>query len=115
MKTITAKEYDDLVLKGKNGWKAFYQLLGNVQSALESNQYFGLEVKHCEPTTQLEKQLVESYKQLHKLCECGRCGQSLQQGNMAVLSNCGHVLCKPCRQKCFDHKCPRCKTPLFKR
>jgi hypothetical protein len=63
----------------------------------------------------LKKQFLELYEKVGELTDCPVCFEAMTKENSEV-SNCGHMICKDCKNTICnsDNKeCPVCKTKYY--
>jgi len=121
--TMSANEKRDLERKAKAGWKTYFLLLERYN---DLSEYQILQREHNRQLATtirsggevdlefLKKQFVDMYEKLGELTDCPVCFETLTKEN-SVVPNCGHMLCKTCKDKiCEGNKeCPICKAKLY--
>ena len=123
-KTIPLNEYNQLILKSKAGWRAFYILRDEFEDMsvyvrqLQLNCFaLRLQIERGEDVdiTFLKNQFVEMYDKLKEYTECAVCFDTINKDNIEV-PRCGHIICKECYNRIKtepDPKCPTCRKIFY--
>jgi hypothetical protein len=121
--TIGAKDLKILQSKAKAGWRCYFVMRDELDSLSEymtsvkkENRELVKKIKEggdCD-TAFLKKQFVELYEKVNSQTECPVCMEQLTKNNLEV-PNCGHLICKPCKEQVMAHdkKCPCCRKQMF--
>jgi hypothetical protein len=114
--TMTRREKWRLEAKAKSGWKAFYQHRYEVEEmGVLRRELEGMvtEVRRGNEVdvTHLKQMFLQLYDRLGDLTDCPVCYEPMVKDNTFV-PNCGHLLCKTCRPRIPENKCPECRRDL---
>jgi hypothetical protein len=121
--TIGAKELKILQSKAKAGWRCYYVMRDElddmsmyISSVRNKNRELIKSIKDgndCDVAF-LKKQFVELYDKVSEKTECPVCMEQLTKDNLEV-PNCGHLICKVCKDKVMQHdkKCPCCRKQMY--
>jgi hypothetical protein len=119
---LTPAEQRKLVQKSKQGWRAFFLMRDNydtlqnwITEINQRNYQLRQQLRNNENVDieYLKRQFIEMYDKLKEYTECPVCFEVLTKDNIEV-PNCGHILCKGCREKIKqgDCKCPVCRKVI---
>jgi hypothetical protein len=116
--TITKKEHLSLISKAKQGWRVFFNLREYCYDELEMIRNSAKTVVQKINTENvdlefLKSQYLELYKQVNKMFECPVCLEEYENKEAIEVLHCGHILCKGCKSKITDKKCPTCRKSMF--
>ena len=112
-KTISTREYNNLVKKSKVGWGRYYGLMS---FAYERDLALSKELQELRDKIEgesfppfLEKEIQALYKEVRKGVECPICFDEIPDFKIA---SCGHKYCASCLAK-ID-KCAVCRKTIYK-
>lgn len=115
-KTISTREYNNLIKKSKTGWGKYY---GEVNRAHEEQITLNYKLEQLQKSLQesqgtsfpvfLEKEINEIFQSVKKSVQCPICLDTLEDFKIA---SCGHKYCESCLAK-ID-KCGICRKKLWK-
>ena len=116
-KTITSREYNNLVSKSKTGWAAFYAECrdSHQRDLLYMNAIHDLRLKMEEETgipEFIENELRDLMISLKKQIECPICYDELDAKDIKF-SSCGHKYCGECLSKIDD--CAVCRKKIYRK
>jgi hypothetical protein len=114
--TMTQREKWALERKAKSGWRAFYQQREQLEEvSQERNQYRGMADALRQggevDVTHLKRMFLELYARVGELVDCPVCYEPLTKDN-TFIPNCAHLMCKACRPRIQNNKCPTCRKDL---
>jgi len=123
--TISKYEYDQLVKKSKMGWKAFFILRDRMDELIEYRDELEVCIIEMKKETKeqeenktiddycfLKKKFIEMFEKLGELTDCPICFEGLLKSESVVL-NCGHIICKSCKEKLTKKECPICRSKFY--
>ena len=117
-KTITKKEYDNLIKKSKAGWASFYRAEAEAHQRdtlyLEAIHDLKLKLEQAETEfpTFVADELRDLMISLKKQIECPICMDELDAKDIKF-SSCGHKYCGECLSKIDE--CAVCRKKIFKK
>jgi len=113
--TITLKEYNALIAKGKSGWKMYYTLLEDelqvdADTVKHLSQLLELVDDQCQETLNSVNALLDGYK---LRITCVICLEDTLNKTNAQILPCLHRFHKECisnyRAHTKNYKCPECR------
>jgi len=116
-KTLTERQYKNLITKSKQGWACYYKSETNTHSKIESlyyqinqlkNQIKG-EDKGAIPEF-IQNEITDLLKELKKEIECPICYEELKSDEIKF-SSCGHKYCDNCLSKI--NECAICRKKIY--
>jgi hypothetical protein len=122
-KTITERQYKNLITKSKQGWAAFYKTQTDCHFAL-SNLSFRIKMlqdsieesdanqyeRSQEIPEFVKNEITELLKELKKEIECPICYEELKSDEIKF-SSCGHKYCQDCLSKIEE--CAICRKKIY--
>ena len=117
-KTITNKEYNNLIKKSKAGWASFYRAEAEAhqRDTLYLEAIHDLKLKLEETETEFPTFLAEELRDLmislKKQIECPICMDELDAKDIKF-SSCGHKYCGECLSKLDE--CAVCRKKIYKK
>lgn len=124
--TITKAEKYELETKAKRGWRSYfilrddnYILANYLHDEKEANAKLIRDIKSGIDVdfSFLKSQFLELYEKVGNLTDCPVCYETLIKDN-SYLPNCGHMICKTCKDticKQGNKQCPICKVKYFEK
>jgi hypothetical protein len=114
--TLTKREHMSLIGKAKQGWRAFFNLREYYYDELEiARNSARIVVQRINSPSEsvdiefLKSQYLQLYQQVNKMFECPVCLEEYENKEAVDVLHCGHMLCKGCKEKIADKKCPTCR------
>lgn len=105
--------------KAKKGWRMFYTMVErnevlSRQMVAQRELVDRIKNEQDIDLTYLKSQFVELYDKVHSQIECPSCFELLTKENLDV-PNCGHLLCKTCKNKICETncQCPICRKKFY--
>jgi len=117
-RTITNKEYNNLIKKSKAGWASFYRAEADAhqRDILYLEAIHDLKLKLEETETEfpafVANELRDLMISLKKQIECPICMDELHAKDIKF-SSCGHKYCQECLSKLDE--CAVCRKKIFKK
>ena len=117
-RTITNKEYNNLIKKSKAGWASFYRAEADAhqRDTLYLEAIHDLKLKLEETETEfpafVANELRDLMISLKKQIECPICMDELDAKDIKF-SSCGHKYCQTCLSKLDE--CAVCRKKIFKK
>ena len=117
-RTITNKEYNNLIKKSKAGWASFYRSEADAhqRDILYLEAIHDLKLKLEETETEfpafVANELRDLMISLKKQIECPICMDELDAKDIKF-SSCGHKYCQECLSKLDE--CAVCRKKIFKK
>ena len=117
-RTITNKEYNNLIKKSKAGWASFYRSEADAhqRDTLYLEAIHDLKLKLEETETEfpafVANELRDLMISLKKQIECPICMDELDAKDIKF-SSCGHKYCQECLSKLDE--CAVCRKKIFKK
>lgn len=117
-KTISNREYNNLIKKSKAGWASFYQAESDAhkRDLLYMEAIFDLKLKLEEEDAVfpvfLQEELRDLMISLKKQIECPICMDELDAKDIKF-SSCGHKYCATCLPKIDE--CAICRKKIFRK
>jgi hypothetical protein len=116
-KTISERQYKNLITKSKQGWACYYKTQTECHSIIAGQmtriRMLQNEIK-CEDTHAVpefvKNEITELLKELKKEIECPICYEELKSDEIKF-SSCGHKYCESCLSKI--NECGICRKKIY--
>ena len=115
------KQVQSKEMSRRHAWKRYYTLFENMSDIVTTQNLINDNIpKHeseKEELSFLKQQYLGLLRELKKFVDCPVCLETITDTNELVVHDCGHILCKPCRNSIAKlpkdkHICPECRKSI---
>lgn len=117
-KTLSERQYKNLITKSKQGWAAFYKTQTECHDTISKQMYLLRKLEEEMKAKESEEhipefvlnEMTEMIRELKKEIECPICYVELKSDEIKF-SSCGHKYCKDCLSKI--NECAICRKKIY--